>query len=46
MICPVCSGQMTLWRGCGWDYDSWVCSDRCCHGEIELDETTYYDDTE
>lgn len=46
MTCPECSGPMTLWRGCGWDYDTWVCNDRHCPGKIELSETTYYDNEE
>lgn len=53
-ICPVCGGKDTMIfiHGCGWDYDRWVCSAianpedmvaRLCHGEIELDATSYPD---
>lgn len=38
--CPVCGGPMIMMYGCGWDYDRWLCGDRICDGEIELDTTT------
>jgi hypothetical protein len=51
--CPLCGAPMALLYGGGWDYDRWVCYTpldpdarikQFCHGEIELDTTTCYDD--
>ena len=38
--CPICGGDMHLINGCGWDYDTWLCDDPHCDGEIELETST------
>lgn len=44
--CPVCGGYMLMLYGCGWDYDRWLCGERGCEGEIELETTTFPDEME
>jgi hypothetical protein len=39
-LCPECGSTMIFMYGCGWDYDRWICSQRGCHGDIELETTT------
>ena len=39
--CPICSANMHLIYGCGWDHDILICDDKDCDGEIELETSTY-----
>ena len=39
--CPVHNTKMLMMYGCGWDYDRWLCVEKQCYEEIELETTTY-----
>lgn len=43
-ICPICSCNMLMIYGCGWDYDRLVCGNRDCDYEVEFESSTYVDD--
>lgn len=45
-ICPKCGGQLYMMYGGGWDYDRIVCHTRLCDYEIELETTTFPEETE
>lgn len=42
--CPICESEMLKMYGCGWDYDRFVCAQRRCDGEYELNSITYVDE--
>ena len=45
MICTKCNTNMLFCYGLGFDYDRWICGDRLCTHEVELETSTIPDDT-
>lgn len=43
--CPAHNTTMMFMYGVGFDYDRWLCMERGCYEEIELETTTYPEET-
>lgn len=46
MNCPECHTELMFNHGEGWDYDRWICMNKGCHYEFELEESTYWSEKE
>ena len=45
-LCPKCKNQTLSYQyGCGWEHDRWLCMDRGCDYERELEVTSFPEET-